>query len=192
MTAAIVDSRENWVEYEVTLDEMLTFNDFYQSKSPAARATFRRGWLLRAITFVAAAVVAGPVLYGIAPDVFPVLAVFLVVLVVSVLAYYPVQYRRAVRQAVERHYRQDNMGTHFGRRRLTLTPDYVVNSTPYSQTITRWIGIVEVCVEPYAIYLFTSAIHAIILPSRVFADEAEFRRFASLAKDAFERARQAS
>jgi len=188
VAAAIVDPQESYVEYELTLDEYLAFNDFYQRKSPAARATFRKAWTLRATIWVAAGLGAAAVVYRLAPGAFATTAMIVGIVEAVWLSLYPLQHRRAIRHAVGRHYRQDNMGMLFGRRRLTLTPEYVVESTPYSQTITRWMGIVEVCVQPDAIYLFTSAVSAKIVPSRVFANEADFRRFGSLAQDTLAKA----
>ena len=191
VTAAIVDSRESCVEYELTLDDYLAFNDFYQRKSPAARAAFRTAWILRTILWSVAGLVAAAWVYRFAPAAFGQTVTMIVVLEVIMLALYPMTRRRALRRAVQHHYLQDNAGMLFVRRSLTLTPEYVVESTPYSQTITRWMGIVDVCVEPEAIYLFTSAVSSRIVPRRVFAGEADFRGFGSIAQAAFERARQA-
>ena len=70
-----------------------------------------------------------------------------------------------------------------GPRRLTLTPQYLMHASPVVQTVTRWIGIERIVVDPNAIYILQSSTSAFIVPRRAFADEAQFRQFADKATE---------
>jgi len=188
----VIDDHGLHVEFELTVEELLAYNDFYQARSRAARDTFRRAWAIRAVLYFCVGAIACFYFQRFAVDYALALSAVIVIVLVIAWFYYPFQYRRAIRRMMQRHYSEDNSEAVFGRRRASLTPAYFVISRRDSQTITRWQGVIEVCIQPSAIYVFVSSMQAHIIPRRAFADDSQFERFAQTAKDYHSRSRTVS
>ena len=181
VAAVVVDDAGHHIQYEIGLKDYLAFNEYHQQKSPAARGNFRRAWFLRAVTLAVIGFLACVLLRYAAPNLFPVMEVVVIGLLFAGWCLYPLQYRAAIRRLVEQHYRDTNNDALFGLRKLSITPEYVIISTPLSQTVARWRAIREVDVQREALYLFQSGLTSIIVPRRAFASEAEFQRFVEAA-----------
>lgn len=69
-----------------------------------------------------------------------------------------------------------------GLRRVTISPQYVVWSSPATQNAARWTGVERVHVEQDCLYIFITAIDAIFLPRRAFNSEQHFREYALAAE----------
>jgi hypothetical protein len=69
-----------------------------------------------------------------------------------------------------------------GIRRITITPQFLIFSSPLCQSVHRWQGMEKIEMSPKAIYLYSSSMTAYAIPRRAFATEEQFQRFAQQAQ----------
>jgi hypothetical protein len=69
-----------------------------------------------------------------------------------------------------------------GERRITIAPEYVVCSSPGIQQVARWTGVERVLIEKDYLFIFLTALDALVLPRRAFNSEQHFREYALLAE----------
>lgn len=139
--------------------------------------TFLRGWLLIGIMLLIVVVV----LFSMLPNETAGLLATGAVALMFWLAY-PAYYRWKVSRLARSIY-SVGVSNLVGRRRLSLSADYVAFSSPLSQTIMRWAGIERIVVQREVIYLLISQISAIIVPRRAFANDEQFDAFARTAEE---------
>jgi len=70
-----------------------------------------------------------------------------------------------------------------GPRRITITPDFVISSSPLTQSASRWLGIEKIETDGQNIYIFNSTMTAFILPRRAFNSSQHYAEFLAQAND---------
>lgn len=65
-----------------------------------------------------------------------------------------------------------------GLRRVTISPLFLIYSSPLSQSAMRWVGIERILVEPDNLFILVSTLQPMVLPRRAFNSEQHFREFA--------------
>ena len=163
------------IDYELVLEDIVKWNLVLHRVSPATRRSHRL------IQIMCGALM---ILFGFFSVVdWPHSWHFLVMAAGIGLmgALWPAIFRWRAGAMIRNVFREGKNLSVLGARRLTLTPQYILYSSPLMQVVTRWVGIERVVVEPDAIYIMSSATSAFIVPRRALADEAQFRRFAETA-----------
>lgn len=87
--------------------------------------------------------------------------------------------RVMVRQALKREYTGNKNLNVIGLRRLTITPEFIIASSPLMQSAQRWTGIEKVIIYENTILIFNSALSAFVLPRRGFNSDTHFHEFAN-------------
>lgn len=75
----------------------------------------------------------------------------------------------------------------FGRRRVTISAQEVVDASELSRNSTAWRSVERVVVANEYLYIYTNALAAIILPQRAFADRSAFDTFARTATEYYQK-----
>ena len=178
LVAEVVISDEGrTVEYEIVIDDLVAWNAWVNRHAASLRTNFIRGWLLIGIMLL--------ISVALFSSMFPsetagLLAMGAVALMVWLA--YPAYYRWKVSRLARAMY-SEGVSNLIGRRRLSLSADYVIFSSPLSQSVIRWAGIEQVVVQQEATYLLLSKISAIVVPRRAFATDEQFNAFARLAEE---------
>jgi hypothetical protein len=174
----VVNDAEWTIEFEIGLDDLVAWNSYCHKHLPVFRRNFLRGWILLGAVM---ATIQG-VLLLFEPTAIAAHAMTMVGMV-AILAIYPWFYRFRLTNLARGMYREGASPNLVGRRRLTLSKDYLIFSTPLAQTITRWAGIERVIREKDVIYFLLSNISAIPVPLRAFANEEQFQKFAQAGRE---------
>jgi hypothetical protein len=160
------------VEFELNPDDLAAFQAFHAKAGPAAAQGRFRSWvtiliilgaaglayfygMLREVLFGAAGVVAG---------------VFLAFLLVFRARFTP-------RKQQAKRLAEDG-----GWRRLSITPEGVIQQTPIGHGTTYWNGIVHIGSTRRHVFLYNTPQTAFVVPLRAFRDDREFDDFVELAR----------
>ncbi len=166
-------------EYEITKDDLTAFNLYHHRHSPTARRHYLRSWFIPA--FLLLLVCMG--LWYLADrergtpwrtllDLWPLFC-----MVPVYLLYFPWAYGRKLRKIVAGMVSEGRNPGLFCRHRTTLSPEGVTRAGEFGQTSVVWRAVERVVVTDDYAYIYTSALAAIIIPRRAFADAAAFREF---------------
>jgi hypothetical protein len=179
LVAELVVDETGWtINFEIGIEDLVTWNLYCHRHLPVLRRGFVRGWL-----FIGAAMILiGSILIFFDPSAVASHVVMGAVFA-GLFAAYPWFYRLRVRRMCEGMFREGANSNVIGPRRVTLLPEYLVYSTPMSQTITRWAGMERVLQEKEVIYLLLANVTAIPVPRRAFATDDQFQQFAKAAAE---------
>ena len=157
------------VAYEFTREDYIEYNLFVNDR----RKPYRRmhlfllgGLLLYALLLLAT---------GTFRDNHILLAVFAAV--AGVIAFFPVILRRSIRVNARRLVADGVNRYLFGRKRLAVNSEGLVETGEYSELRLKWEIVENVVRSDAHLYLFLSSIQAIIVPRRAFATDADFQGF---------------
>jgi hypothetical protein len=167
------------VEFEFTKDDLTAFNLYHQYHSPTVRRSYYRAWLLPALAWL---LLCSALWYLADKDRDTPLQTFLALLplfsgVPLYLAYYPWWYRRYVRRIVSGMADEGKNRGLFSRRRVTVSPEGISESDEFVQTSSAWRAVERVVRAPDHAFIYLNALAAIVVPSRAFADLADFDEF---------------
>ncbi|MEN9572552.1 MAG: hypothetical protein RL514_407 [Verrucomicrobiota bacterium] len=178
------------IECEVTKDDVVEFNQYHNRHSPFGRQQYSRMlfrfpavWLLvfaviwffssqQSGTPLQSFLELSPLLYGL----------------IFYLLYAPFAFRRAIQRAVNGMLEEGKRSGLLGRHRITLTPESVVEATEFSQASTSWRAVEGVVEFGNHVFIYNTAMSAIVVPRRGFAAQSEFNKFVSTASSYREKA----
>jgi hypothetical protein len=177
------------VDCLIELQDVTAFAIYHNTRSPLGRKQFLKRWLIMGLSMIIALVsfvylvsVQGQLL-----NLVPVF-VFSITFVVAYVGLYPWIYVRGLRKGTETIFHRGRNLALFGPRRLTLTPQFMVSSSPYTQSVARWIAVERIDHQPPALYLYLSSNTAFIVPRRAFASDDDFQTFVNTAQQFHARA----
>jgi hypothetical protein len=163
------------VEYELTLDDLVAFHEYHCAHSPTIQRQYHRGWWRLPII-----VMALWALLGWRSGAFAQFAAdewYWLLLVPVWLITYPWRWHRAQRRAVVNLWNEGENAGSLGRQKLTITPETVMQSNAYREVRTRWEAVEKMERTEHYVFIYFSALHALILPRRAFLTDGEFLRF---------------
>ena len=166
-------------EYELTKDDWSAFNYYHHFHSPTARRQYLRGWFgsVIIVLLVCLGISLLANFNGPAPrSTFSVLLMPLVCAVVCLL-WFPWAYRRKLKRIVAGMIGEGRNRTLLGRQRVTISPEGISRSSDFDQTTVRWSAVERVIKDKDHAFVYTSALAAIIIPRRAFADDVAFDDF---------------
>jgi hypothetical protein len=177
-------------EYEITKEDVGAFNLYHSLHSPAARRQYLRSWFVPAVIWLF--VFSGIWYFADRErgrpfqtflDLFPLFS-----FVPLYLLYFPWAYRRKLRNIVAGMVSEGQNRGLFGRHRVTISPESVVESSEHSQSSTAWRAVERIVSADERAYIYTNALAAIIVPRRAFASPSEFDAFVRTARGHHEKA----
>lgn len=172
-------------EYEITKEDLSSFNLYHHYHSPTARGHYLRSWLVPA--FILLLVFAG--IWHLADrgrgtplrtflDLLPLFSG-----VPLYLIYFPWAYRRKVRKIIAGMVSEGQNRSLFCRHRVAISSEGITDSGELGQTSTAWRAVERVANTGDHAFVYTNAMAAIIVPRRAFSSAAEFDRFVRAASD---------
>jgi hypothetical protein len=163
------------VEFDLTLEDLIAFNEYHCAHSPAIQAQFRRGWWV--VPFWALLVW---LILALSAEKFADFAAehWLWLLIVPFwLFWFPWRWHRRQRKNALRLLNEgENVGV-IGRQRLTITPETVEQRSAYREVRMRWEAVEKIVRSEHYAYIYVSAYTAHILPRRAFLTDGEFLKF---------------
>jgi hypothetical protein len=104
------------------------------------------------------------------------------------LVWFPWSYRHKVRKIVVGMLGEGRNRTLLGKQRVAISPEGITKSSDFDRTTVAWSGIERVVKDKDHAYIYTSALTAIIVPRRAFADDVVFDEFVGRATQYHEEA----
>lgn len=178
------------IEFDITGDDVSAFNLYHHRHSPAARRQYLRSWLVPAFVWL---LVCTGIWYLADRERNTPLQTFRNLLplfsgIPLYLLYFPWAYRRRLQKIVAGMVNEGQNRGLFGRHRVTISPEGVVDSGKLGQSSTAWRAVERVVAAGEHAYIYTNAIGAVIVPRRAFAGPAEFEEFVRTARGYHEKA----
>lgn len=178
-------------EYEITQDDLTAFNLYHHRHSSTARRHYLRSWFIP--VFLLLLVCTG--IWYLADrergtpwrtflDLWPLFC-----MVPLYLLYFPWAYRRKLHKIVAGMVNEGRNRGLFCRHRTTISPERVTRVGEFGQTSVVWSAVEKVVLTDDYAYIYISAVSAIIIPRRAFADSSEFGKFVRTAGEFQEKAR---
>jgi len=170
---------EMTAEYELTKDDWSAFNLYHHFHSPTARRQYRRAWV-SSVLIVLLVCLGISVLASLnSPN---PLSTFMALLplfsaVVLAIPWFPWVYRRKLKRIVAGMIGEGRNRTLLGRQRVTISREFITRSGDFDQTTVRWSAVERVIKDKNHAFVYTSALTAIIVPRRAFADTVAFDAF---------------
>ncbi len=169
------------IDFEIWREDLVAFTLFHHRNSPVTRR--QRHIAMFAICLIFSCILAIVVYFALQTPEYWVIAVALVIAVAFVLVRYPQIHERQLRRLAERMYGEGRNLMVFGPRRVGLTPQFVNSSSPYTQSVTRWVAIEKIVVSADALYLYNSAVSSVMVPRRAFTSDDHFQTFVHAAQE---------
>ena len=146
------------LEYTVTEDDLIRFSEFHSAHSPFVRR--RRALYI----FVPSAILFFIALssYFYAGDIIGFISFGSIGLIWIPWASWGV--RRRLRRVVRKLYREGSNKALNGRHRLRLSDDGIHSSCPTDDSTIRWTGISKIEFTPDYLYIYMTAVSAVIVP----------------------------
>lgn len=167
-------------EFELRKDDWSAFNFYHHFHSPTARRQYLRAWfsptILLLLGFLGVSLLVS--LNSPTPG-----STFLALLplfsgVPVYLLWFPWAYRRKVKKIVVGMIGEGRNRTLLGKQRVTLSPEGITKSSDFDRTTVAWSGVERVIKDQDYLFVYISALTAIIVPRRAFADAVGFNEFA--------------
>jgi hypothetical protein len=102
--------------------------------------------------------------------------------------YFPGAYRHRLRKIVAGMVGEGQNRGLFSRHRVTISPEGVADASEHGQSSTAWRAVERVAAADEHVYIYTSALGAVIVPRRAFAGPSQFEEFVRTAREHHERA----
>jgi hypothetical protein len=165
------------IEFEIEREDLVEFTLFHHQHSSVSRTQRRRKMLVLAFALVL--LLGFLVRYALPmPDFW-----FIVLLIAGLLVSYPRIQEWQLRTMVERMYGEGRNLLLYGPRRVALTPQFLNNASPHSQSVTRWLGVEKLVVAERALYIYISSVSSIVIPRRAFSSDDHFQTFFHTAQE---------
>jgi hypothetical protein len=174
------------IDFEIGREDLVAFSLFHHRSSPANRQRLRLAMV--ALSLIMATVLALLVYYALRQPEYWLPAVVVVMALVFVLVRFPQIQERNLRNLVERMYGEGRNLLLYGPRRVGLSPQFLNNSSPYFQSVTRWIAVEKIAVSENALYIYNSSVSSVIVPRRAFSSDDHFQTFVHTAQEFHARA----
>jgi len=167
-------SDELSVTYILSEDDVVTFNQDRDAHLP----TFRRQIRIGRLRIPAVLLAIATLLWFESDSFLPrMIATELAAFGILVVIFWPWWYRRAVGKNTRRMLASGkNIGL-IGQHWLSLGPDQIVASSPYSEAKLRWPLVEQIILTDDQLLIYISSMSALIIPRREFASDEHARAF---------------
>lgn len=169
------------IEFEIEREDLVEFTLFHHQHSSVSRTQRRRKMLVLSVALVL--LLGFLVRFAMPMPDFWFLAAGCVLLIVGLLVSYPRIQEWQLRTMVERMYGEGRNLLLYGPRRIVLTPQFLNNASPQSQSVTRWLGVEKLVVADRALYIYISSVSSLVIPRRAFSSDDHFQTFVHTAQE---------
>jgi hypothetical protein len=159
-------------EYHTTIDDVIAFNLYHFQHSPSAQ---RQAQIARAAISVGTGLITLLVCAAITRgSLLPLVLVLSVVAGAFLFAIYPGLVRATLRKNIQGMLREGRNQTMVGPQRQTFTPEQIVSSSSVGTATLSWATVERIAKTDTHIFVYLSAVSAIMLPRRIFPNDAAY------------------
>ena len=186
MAALVGEDGGMSIDFEIWRDDLVAFTLFHHRNSPATRRQLLTA--IVAVGLIFSIILAFVVGYALHSPEFWLLAAAIVIALAVVLPFYGRIHEYRLKKIVERMYGEGRNLLIYGPRRVSLSPQFLNSSSPYTQSVTRWVAIERVVVSADAVYIYNSGVSSVVVPRRAFSSDDHFQTFVHTAQEYHARA----
>ncbi len=169
------------IDFEIWRDDLVAFTLFHHRHSPSTRGQMRMAML--AVGFIFSIILVFVVGFALQSPELWLLAAAIVIALIVVLPFYGRIHEYRLKEIVERMYGEGRNLLIYGPRRVSLSPQFLNSSSPYTQSVTRWVAIERVVVSADAVYIYNSGVSSVVVPRRAFTSDDHFQTFVHTAQE---------
>lgn len=163
------------VRFEMTKDDFLAFNLYHHRNSPSIQAQQRGVLVLLVVVGLLVGLI--PLLRPAARALWAVSAVF-----IGAACLLPFNFNKAARRIVDKMLSEGQNKGLLGLKEVTLSPAEIGTTGALRSASTRWPAVERIVTTDEALYVYVSALEALIVPRRAFETPQEFEDFAATAR----------
>ncbi len=170
-------------DFELSQADWSAFNYYHHFHSPTARRQYFQGWFAPAAAWLVICLVIWLLASRSsgAPGSTFVALLPLFSGVPLQLALFPWLYRRKVKRIVGGMLSEGRNRTILGKQRVAISPEGITKVGDFDRLVVAWSGVERVVRTGDRVFIYTSALTAIIVPRRSFKDSVDFDQFAMTA-----------
>src|SRR6266850_7089827 len=167
------------VDYQLSPDDLVAFNLYHHFRSRTARRSYLRSWFVPALIGL---ILCTGLWYLAQKQSGTPLRTFLALLPLLSFApvyliYFPWAYRRKLRKIIAGMVSEGNNRELFSRRRVSTSIDGISEISDLAQKSISWRAVERVVYNDDYVFVYTSALTALIVPRRAFSNQSEFEKF---------------
>lgn len=163
------------VRFEMTKEDLIAFNLYHQKNSPSQKAQ-RRNLILGFVVFALVLAVVPffvrrmAILWGVS-------AFF-----VLVAGFLPSSFEKSIRKMIDKLLEEGRNKGLLGLKEVSITPTAISTVGALRSMTIQWPAVERIVAAEDSLYVYVSAIEAIIVPRRAFEKPEEFEAFAAAAR----------
>ncbi len=166
-------------QYKLNKDDYKAFNMYHHHQSPSTQKQYYRSWFMpivwwliifTALWYFSLNEERSP-MQGL-KDLSPLLSFIPIYLI-----YYPLAFRRKLRKAIEAMLDEGHNIDLFGNKEVSISEAGIDTLSEYSSNSIKWPAIEKIVLFKKYIFIYQSAVEAIIIPSKAFASTEDFNSF---------------
>lgn len=160
-------------EYHTTVDDVIAFNLYHFQHSPAARRQIQIARAaISAGTGVITLILCAAITRG---TLLPLVLALGIAAGAFLFAIYPGIVRATLRKNIRNMLREGRNQTMVGPQRQTFTPEQITSSSSVGSATLSWATVERIAKTDTHIFVYLSAISAIMLPRRIFPSDAAYQ-----------------
>jgi len=160
------------LQYEITLDDLVTFNKYHIRHSPTCRRSYWWNLVGMIVAFVLVAVLVGA-LYGT-----PIAtAIHLAILLPLSWPLWHLIYRVTVARRLRKLYREGENRGLAGIHLIRIDAEGLAGTSQAGESKLKWVIVERIVEDNNHLYIYVSAVSAIVIPKRAFQDEHHIQAF---------------
>lgn len=169
------------IEYRIERKDIEAYYQYHFHSSPSVRRSYEMGYVWQTTGFIALFI-----LFANKEDIWSVFS-WMIAFIGCILLYRFSAYRN-IKESVERFEKEGRNKGIWGRNRLTLNEDEMLETSAIGESRTLWTGVERIAQNKDYIFIYITAVSAFIIPKRAFKDNQEAEGFYSAARTYHEKA----
>jgi hypothetical protein len=167
------------VEYQLGTDDLIAYHVYHHFRSRTVRRLYFRSWFTPPLIGL---ILCTGLWYLAQKESHTPLRTFVALLPLFAFAplyliYFPWAYRRRFRKIVGGMVAEGKNRELFSPRRVTTSPEGISEISDLAQRSFSWPAVDRVVCNDDYVFVYTSALNAIIVPGRAFSTQSDFERF---------------
>lgn len=163
------------IEFETSIDDVINFNLYhFQHSQTGRRSLFKTRFIIPIVLTV---------LFIISSFIYRSLHQYpLLVFALVWFIFMPSSYKRGIKKYVRRMYSEGKNKSVICKHKLSVVPEGIVETTNVGEANIHWGAIEKVEATDKYIFIYTSAVAAIIVPKKAFSDDSKYTEFIETVK----------
>ncbi len=178
-------------EFDLTVDDLSTFNLYHHQHSPTARKHYYRAWFIPATVWLLLCLGLLYLLIAVKRiglwesfvNIWPLFCG-----VIAHLTIFPWWYRRKVRKIITGMIAEGKNRGLLCHHRVTLSPETISRTGDYGTNSTNWSAVERIVTTSQQLLVYLNSMSAVVIPRRAFVTPTAFDQFVAAARDFHQKA----